>query len=172
LPHSGTGIEIGVGTGIFASKTGIKFGIEPSENMAAEAIRKGVSVKIGKAEELPVEDHSYDFALMVTVDCFLTDIPKSFSEIHRILKSEGILIIAFLYKATPLGELYEQNKHLHETYKDATFHTSDEMENLLKESGFIVQSKRQTVHSLENIYQKPIEGCGDGVFCVFKALKK
>ncbi|MFH5836576.1 class I SAM-dependent methyltransferase [Proteiniclasticum sp. C24MP] len=172
LPSTGTGIEIGVGTGIFASRTGVKFGIEPSQNMAEEAIRKGICVTIGTAEDLPAEDAAFDYAMMITVDCFLSDLPKAFEEIHRILKPDGILIIAFLDKATPLGALYEKNKHLHESYKDAVFHTSSEMEIFLEQADFIVQAKYQTIFSLENIYQKPIEGSGDGIFCVFSAKRK
>lgn len=41
IPVSGAGIEIGVGTGIFASRLGIRNGVEPSEKMAAEAMKKG-----------------------------------------------------------------------------------------------------------------------------------
>ena len=34
VPKNKTGIEIGVGTGRFAEPLNIKFGVEPSENMA------------------------------------------------------------------------------------------------------------------------------------------
>ena len=38
-----TYIEIGVGTGIFASRLGIKEGVDPSENMARFAIDRGIT---------------------------------------------------------------------------------------------------------------------------------
>ena len=34
FPEEGNNIEIGVGTGVFASKLGIKTGVEPAEEMA------------------------------------------------------------------------------------------------------------------------------------------
>ena len=74
IPDNGGGIEIGVGTGIFASNLGIKCGVEPSEKMPAVARKNGVQVLIASAEKLPIEIGSYQFALMVTVDCFLDDV--------------------------------------------------------------------------------------------------
>jgi predicted TPR repeat methyltransferase len=59
LTASGEGIEIGVGTGIFASSLGIKHGIEPSEKMAAKAAKKGIYVINAFAEVLPIADESY-----------------------------------------------------------------------------------------------------------------
>jgi len=108
---------------------------------------------------------------MVTVDCFLDDVSKAFSEVRRILVSDGIFIIAFLDKATPLGQLYEKNKHLHKSYRDANFHTSTEIVSLLRAGGFEVVDKRQTVYSLENKLQEIKCGVGEGVFAVIKAKK-
>jgi len=42
LPEGGTGIEIGVGTGRFASQLGIKLGLEPSKSMASLARQRGM----------------------------------------------------------------------------------------------------------------------------------
>ncbi len=171
IPTSGDGIEIGVGTGIFASGLGIGHGVEPSKKMASEAMKKGINVLNGVAEEIPVDDGSYQFVLMVTVDCFLDDVSKAFSEVRRILVNNGMLIIAFLDKATPLGELYEQNKHKHRSYQHANFHTSAEIVSLLKIAGFEVIEKRQTIYSLENMLQDIKSGVGEGVFAVIKAKK-
>lgn len=171
IPMSGNGIEIGVGTGIFASRLGVRDGVEPSSKMAAEAAKKGINVINGIAEKVPVDSGSYEFALMVTVDCFLDDVSKAFSEVRRILVSDGIFIIAFLDKATPLGQLYEKNKHLHKSYRDANFHTSTEIVSLLRAGGFEVVDKRQTVYSLENKLQEIKCGVGEGVFAVIKAKK-
>jgi SAM-dependent methyltransferase len=171
IPVSGNGIEIGVGTGIFASRLGIRDGVEPSNKMAAEAAKKGINVFNGVAEKIPVNNGTYQFALMVTVDCFLDDVSKAFSEVRRILVNDGIFIIAFLDKATPLGQLYEENKHLHKSYRDATFHTSTEIVLLLKTSGFEVVDRRQTIYSLKNTLQEIKFGVGEGVFAVIKAKK-
>ena len=45
--------EIGVGTGIFAEKLGIREGVEPSEDMARFARKRGIRVIGGVAEKLP-----------------------------------------------------------------------------------------------------------------------
>lgn len=172
MPVSGEGIEIGVGTGIFASALGIKTGVEPSETMAIEALKKGIDVKKGVAEKLPVDDESYQFALMVTDDCFVDDVSKAFSEARRILVDNGALIVAFLDKATPLGKIYEKNKHLHKSYKDADFHSANEIVKLLEAAGFKITDSRQTVFSLENKSQEIRDGTGEGLFAVIKAKKQ
>jgi len=171
LPACARGIEIGVGTGTFAVRLGIQNGLEPSEKMGAEAIKKGIDVKKGVAEEIPVQDESYQFALMVTVDCFLDDVARAFSEVRRILVNKGTFIIGFLDRDTPLGNYYEQNKHRHKSYKQAHFHSAKEISEFLEKAGFEIQDKRQTIYSLENIDQDIKEGVGEGVFAVIKAKK-
>ncbi|MCR6545988.1 class I SAM-dependent methyltransferase [Dehalobacterium formicoaceticum] len=171
IPISGKGIEIGVGTGIFASRLGIRDGVEPSDKMAAKAAKKGVNVIHGKAEKIHVDDGSYQFVLMVTVDCFLEDVLQAFSEVHRILVKGGVFIIAFLDKATPLGQLYENNKHLHKSYKNANFHSSEEMTELLNNAGFEILERKQTIYTLENKYQESKAGFGEGIFAVIKAMR-
>lgn len=64
----------------------------------------------GGAEDLPVSDGAYQMALRVTVECFLSDVPKAFPEVRRILDDQGIFISAFIDGGTPLGELSEENK--------------------------------------------------------------
>jgi len=96
LPVSGEGIEIGAGTGIFSSRLGIKHGIEPLEKMRSKAIERGIDVISAFAEEIPIADETYHFALMVTVDCFLEDVLQAFKEVWRILSKDGYFIIAFI----------------------------------------------------------------------------
>ena len=139
--------------------------------MAAEAIKKGIDVKKGVAEKIPVDDASYQFVLMVTVDSFLDDVLKAFSEVRRILVNNGIFVIAFLDRATPLGKIYEQNKHLHKSYKNANFHSAEEIAELLEYAGFKILDRKQTIYSLENKVQEIKNGTGEGVFAVIKAQK-
>jgi len=53
IPVKGRGVEIGVGSGIFASSPGIKDGIEPSSAMREQARERGINVIEGIAENLP-----------------------------------------------------------------------------------------------------------------------
>ena len=141
-----------MGSGIFVSELGISYGVEPSLDRAAAARKKGIRVYHGVAENPPVEEAAYQYALMVTVDCFLSDLPRAFSEVWRILNDGGIFVIAVLDRATPLGEEYEKNKHKYKSYRDASFHSAEEIIRCLEEVGFTVTGKQQTVYSLENSF--------------------
>lgn len=55
LPNFERGLEIGVGTGIFAQALGISTGVEPSEEMAIRAEQRGIQVYRGKGEDLCFE---------------------------------------------------------------------------------------------------------------------
>lgn len=170
LPE-GEGIEIGVGTGLFASALGIKVGVEPAPAMAARAQARGIEVYQGVAEGLPIADQRYDFALMVTVDCFLRDVTAAFREVHRILVESGFFVIALIDRDTPLGKMYEKKRSESAFYCHATFHSAQESKGLLEATGFRIQAARQTIFSLENVRQPVEEGTGKGVFAVIKAQK-
>jgi SAM-dependent methyltransferase len=53
IPGSGSGVEIGVGTGRFAASLGIPVGVEPAPRMAELARKRGVEVLESVAEALP-----------------------------------------------------------------------------------------------------------------------
>ncbi len=171
LPTAGQGVEIGVGTGLFASALGINCGVEPSLDMGRLARQKGIRVTQAYAEDMPLADRSFDFALMVTVDCFLQDTAEAFREIYRILKPQGRFIIAFLDKGTPLGQIYEQNKDEDVNYRFATFHTAAEIDAYLIQAGFTIGRKRQTVFSFDGQAQPVRDGHGEGLFAVTEACK-
>ncbi|MDP2688363.1 MAG: class I SAM-dependent methyltransferase [Aequorivita sp.] len=172
LPHNKTGIEIGVGTGRFAEPLNIKFGVEPSENMARVSEQRGITVYRAIAEKLPIGNATFDFVLMVTTVCFLSDIPKAFSEIHRILKTQGEVILAIIDRNSEIGRKYEMEKSTNKFYKDAHFHSTEELTELLRQSGFQNFQYWQTLTSAkETEIEKPREGYGKGSFVVIKANK-
>lgn len=165
------GIEIGVGTGLFNSRFDISNGVEPSKDMAEKAIERGIHVIEGYTEDLPIPDNHYDFVLMVTVDCFLSDIEKAFQEINRILTKDGFFIIAFLDKSTALGKIYQEKKAFNEFYRDANFHSGSEITEILSKTGFNVVDKKQTVFTLRNEPQFIKNDIGEGLFAVIRAEK-
>lgn len=172
VPKNKTGIEIGVGTGRFAEPLNIKFGVEPSENMARIAEQKNITVYRASAENLPIENEAFDFALMVTTVCFLADIPKAFSEVSRILKPQGEIILAIIDKNSEIGRKYEKEKLTNKFYKDAYFHSTEEITELLQQSRFHKFQYWQTLTKLdENEIEKPTQGFGNGSFIVIKAIK-
>ncbi|HHV85349.1 MAG TPA: class I SAM-dependent methyltransferase [Petrimonas sp.] len=166
------GIEIGVGTGLFASSFGILNGIEPCKYMAQKAIERGINVINGYAEYLPFPDNNFDFVLMVTVDCFLSDLQKAFHEINRILMCEGFFIIAFLDKSTTLGNIYQEKKASNEFYKGANFHAGNEIKDMLLKTDFNIVDMKQTVFNLQNEPQLIKDNIGEGLFAVIRAEKR
>jgi len=175
IPIGGKGIEIGIGTGRFAIPFGIKEGVEPSDSMRNYSLRLGLTVYNGVAEKLPLDNETYDFALMITTICFVDDVNKSFGEIKRIIKPGGIFIIGLVDKNTTLGKVYEKIKSQNKFYKDATFYSTDEVKKLLVQNQFIKIEVVQTVFGeLSEIrsVQAFKEGYGEGGFVVIKACKE
>jgi SAM-dependent methyltransferase len=96
LPAAGEGMEIGVGSGRFASPFGIRIGVEPSPAMRRLARAKGIDVREGVAEALPFPDESFGFVLMVTTICFVDDPGACLREARRVLKSGGVFVVGFV----------------------------------------------------------------------------
>ncbi len=174
LPEKAKGVEIGTGSGIFAESLGIKEGVEPSAAMRQKALERNIQALDAVAENLPYSDAGYDFALMVTTLCFVDDPARVLSEVCRILKPGGALILAYVDKDSPLGIQYLQNKEQSLFYREATFFTTEEIFSLLAAQGFIVEQCRQTIFGeMKDITepQQPRRGFGQGSFVVIKAVK-
>ncbi len=175
LPVTGRVIEIGIGSGIFAKALGIKEGIEPSAAMRHRAQKKGLKVLEAVAEKLPYGDESVDAAVMITTVCFVDDVYKSFAEAYRILKNGGCIIVGFVDEDSPLGREYLKYKDQSKFYKEATFFGTQELTNILQQTGFTIEKIVQTVFgTLKDIHevQPVVEGYGNGSFVVIKGGKK
>jgi len=174
LPQRGNGLEIGVGSGRFASPLGIRLGLEPSSKMMAIALRKGIEVIGGVGESLPFRNSQFDFATMVTTICFLDDVEVAFDEAYRILKPGGCLIIGFIDKDSPIGQLYQRHKDESVFYQIAAFYSVDEVVLCLKKVGFNSFNFAQTIfHNLAEIKDiEPVrDGYGEGSFVVVRTVK-
>jgi len=171
IPASGRGMEIGVGTGRFALPLGIPIGVEPSPRMAELARQRGIDVLEGMAETLPFGDGSFDFAVMVTVVCFLDNVAQAFREACRILKPHGTFIIGVIDRESDLGKQYSRKKEQSRFYRDATFYSVTELETLLTEAGFASFAYRQTLLPGETTDLSVREGHGSGGFIVIRAHK-
>lgn len=175
LPTSGSGIEIGVGTGRFAAPLEIKIGIEPSRSMAEVARKRGIEVVPGVAEHLPFMDGEFDRALMVTTVCFLDDMDMAFQEVRRVLKTGGSFVIGFVDRESPLGKEYQARKDKSAFYQDATFYSADQIVSSMQKNGFGAMTFRQTLfHPLPELEEvEPVkEGHGEGSFVVVRGEKQ
>ncbi len=175
LPECTRAVEIGVGTGRFAVPLGIELGVEPSEAMAQLARMRGVRVLKGVAEDLPLDDASYDLVLMVTTICFLDDVRRALAEADRVLVDGGFLLIGFLDRETELGSSYERKKSKSPFYKEATFYSSEDVLSELRRAGFGDLTSVQTIFKQpgDSEEQAPVEpGHGRGLFVVVRARKR
>ena len=174
IPQKGKGIEIGIGTGRFSIPFGIKVGVEPSERMASIACSRGIDVRIAQAEDLPFDNEQFDFVLIVTTLCFVSQAELALKESERIIKRNGKIIVAIIDKESPLGKTYESMKVSNKFYKDATFYTTKEIIDLLEHTNFGDIKICQTIFSNPDIMTAPDSvknGYGEGAFVVLSAIK-
>jgi SAM-dependent methyltransferase len=172
LPWNGRGLEIGVGTGRFAGPLGVEFGIDPAVEMLGYARARGVRVVRAVAEALPFARAVFDYALIVTTICFVEDAAAMLAEAHRVLKPGGELVIGFIDRTSGLGQHYLDHQAENVFYRGAKFYSAEEVQGLLRETGFVGPVWAQTLF-------KPLEetreiehlraGRGQGAFVVVKA---
>jgi ubiquinone/menaquinone biosynthesis C-methylase UbiE len=89
-------IEIGCGTGNYigslrASVGCHSWGIDPSDQMLAQAVGCSPAVQItrGRAEQVPFPENSFDLMFSVDVVHHVTDRKQAFSEAMRVLRPNG-----------------------------------------------------------------------------------
>lgn len=170
-----SGLEIGAGTGRFAAPLGITDGVEPSKRMARIAREKGVRATIASGEDLPFDDGSFDFVLMVTTICFLDDPLEALREARRVIRDGGYVVIGFVDKESALGKTYLAGKDDNVFYRPARFFSTKEVLDLLEEAGFSGFECVQTVFGpLDEVTreQEFSEGYGEGGFVVIKGRGK
>jgi SAM-dependent methyltransferase len=172
LPWEGRGLEIGVGTGRFAAPMGVKFGIDPAGETLAYGLARGVSVARAVGEALPFAEAVFDYALVVTTICFVDDARAMLTEIARVLRPGGKLVIGLIDRESALGKDYVAHREENVFYRSATFYSAAEVEALLRETGFSHLVWVQTLSTpLSEIHEiEPISaGSGRAAFLVVRA---
>ena len=172
LPAAGKGLEIGVGTGRFASLLGIRYGVEPSVNMANIARKRGVQVYLGYGSALPFIDNSFDYAAIIITLCFIKDPKQALSESYRVLRKRGKIIIGIIDKDSFLGKFYIKKKSLF--YRQARFFNIKDVSGMLEKARFRNLSYCQTLFALPdriNAVERFEKGFGKGGFVVVSAEK-
>ena len=168
----GRSLEVGIGTGRFAQKLGIRFGADPCPDMVAMARQRGVDCVLAVAESLPFASRSLACVLMVTALCFVDNAPMAMAEIRRVLRPNGRFVLGFIDRNSHLGRSYEAKKKQSRFYADANFYCVDEVLELLRGAGFTVAGLVQTLFppAAKPAEAAPvIEGAGQGAFVVVGA---
>jgi ubiquinone/menaquinone biosynthesis C-methylase UbiE len=172
IPIKKKGIEIGVGSGIFAEQLGIKFGIDPSGKMLDLARKRNLNVVSGFAESLPFPAESFDFAAFITSICFIENPDKAINEAYRILRKDGEIIIAFIDKHSKLGQILNKEKDNSKFYSVASFYCVSEIIKMIESNEFKISEIIQTLTNIDaRLIEQPLKGFGKGSFVVIKAKK-
>jgi ubiquinone/menaquinone biosynthesis C-methylase UbiE len=174
IPEKRFGLEIGVGTGRFSIPLGISIGVDPAAAMAQIAKARGISVVQAKGEGLPFRENLFDFALMVTVICFVKNVPRLLHEARRVLKKKGRIVIGFIDRESILGRLYESRKYAHKFFREAHFFSVPEVTAMVRQAGFSGMQFSQAIFGLPGDGTpagQVRDGYGDGAFVVLSATK-
>ena len=175
LPPPGDWVEIGVGSGRFASRLGIPVGIEPAEGIATLARERGITVIKGKAECLPLQDESVDAAFLITTLCFVDDVGRTFSEACRVLRAGGHAIVAFIPKDSRFGALYCSAAQEDRFFRHATLRTKRRVFDAIAAAGLTIERTVGTLtgspERANDRIEPPTEGQERGSFIVVRAAK-
>jgi len=171
LSMRGLGLEIGIGTGVFASRIGVDVGIDPTLAMLHIAKVRGVEVIQAVGEHLPFADKTFDYLLMVCTLCFLNRPKVVIEESVRVLKKDGSLIVCEVPKESPWGKLYEERKRAgNKFYRHVKFYTLQELKRLLASQGLRIVDVRGALSygpSEKERLEEPIKGHkGLGFLCL------
>ena len=186
LGLNGLGLDVGVGTGIFASRVKVQIGIDASKRMLRISAKRGVQVVgtlaegvqvVGTlAEFLPFPDETFDYVLMTVTLCFLDNPETVLKEIYRILRPNGVLVVCIIVRDSPWGRLYvKKAKQGHRFYRYARFYSLSELEELLEKHDFgIVDYKSTLTYSPSSVavVENPRSNPHQGSFVCAKAIKK
>ncbi len=189
LTNPENSVSIGVGSGLFASKLGIKYGVEPAKGMAELARKRGIKVKIGTAEDIPFPKEKFDSVLLSTVLSYVKDAQKAVNEAYRILRPGGHIVVSFLPREGSYSMMYDLAylRGKHDTLispkhpypvkfiRGTRWHSTTEVTKLLQEAGFIdlkyVQTLTKHPKYTDEEIEKPQEGYKRGDFVVIKGRK-
>lgn len=199
LKNAGEVLSVGCGSGLFESilkkdfGIEIQTGIEPSEEMAEIARKRGVDTEIATAEEADFGVDKYDTILFNGSPSYITDLENVYHKAYAATKKGGRVVVIDVPKESSYGLLYNLamslNSWEHPLLKDvqpldpypiefvklANWRTTEENINLLKKVGFKDFKFAQTLTKKpvfsNNEIEQPIEGYDSGSYVAICAYK-
>lgn len=149
-------LDVGCGDDAIASELArlgaVVTGLDPDPVIIAAARRRagaeGVQSLLveGKAESLPLSDATFDAVLAVATLCFIPDAERAISEMARVLKPGGRLVIGELGRWS-LWAAYRRFRGWfgHPTWRAARFRSETELRRLLEAGGVDVVETRGAI---------------------------
>ncbi len=155
-------IEIGSGSGRFASALRVDFAVEPSKKLREISIKRGVIPIATRGEDVPFDDGIFQTVFIIVTLCFSSRPELILRESARILHKDGNLILGLVLRDSLWGKLYERKKKEgHTFYRVANFYTLEEIENMLESVGLEIYDIYSTLtlppDRIKEI-QKPVHG--------------
>lgn len=136
----GRWLEVGVGTGRFATALKVSDGVDPSNAMLALAAARGIRTECGVAEHLPYDNAAFDGVLTVASLCFMDEPGEAIEECARVLKRKGVLVAGIIPSASPWGEEYVcRGTAGHPVYSRACFLSIEETVRLAAAAGLLLR---------------------------------
>lgn len=155
-------IDLGVGPGLLSQElhtqipNAIIIGVDPNKKMLSLAQQNACfdtfEARLGPSENIPVDDDSADIVVSRFSLTYWKDQKKSFSEMFRVLKKDGCVILEVINKDFPVWRLFlikvhmlfnkagaDVTKYHVDVYKDA--YTIEQVERFFLDASFSVVEK-------------------------------
>lgn len=150
------GCSSGYYTVLFAKKSRKTYGIDPNKDFIKKArdSYKGITFSVAHLEKLPFKDDNFDAITALEVIEHVRDEKKSVSEIHRVLKKGGTLVLTTPNKGLfgfldPDNYVYFLTRYLPFAYKLAYFIKKRTwLKEIIRNPGY---ESRHRHYSLEDI---------------------
>jgi len=164
-------LEVGVGSGWFASRLGCLVGVDPSLGMLSLARDKGLEAVMGRGERLPIASGSVSIVLLIVTLCFVDDPLTVFREAFRVLVDGGVLVACIVPRESEWGRYYRMlGAEGHVFYRHARFYSVEEVVDLGRSVGFVAESVTATLSyppGVNERVEEPVEYSGvEGFACV------